>query len=470
MIQINNKQKSRLIISVIIIIICIIIYFILKKKEAFLLNKIYTYTISNGIDTYQTGYIDDDYKFNLIENKKINSSKYIAVSQVFIYSFIFINKPIPINTTTSITTPPTPTQILNVKRINFITNDIIINKLDNWDKSYLVLSVCCDDNDNLFILYYKKIIVPVITGNGTQPASSNKIGEIGIYQLKFTDTTNAQLIQKTPLKIADVANTFTNQLIQNFHIQLFNSIKYLNIAMSFKDDDNTNIIKQYKITGDVLSTTSLPSVILSKEYTYPSIYIINKYYYYISYYYAGTFNINKYAIETNSPIISVSTKSPNTTTTNANTTTTIPQLNQTIQYTEDSLIYGSGTNRICCLIINNINNDNNNNDTIVLQQDTNKYISLSLLENSTTGKALSNSPIGNNIIFSNPYPIQTPSIEIQKQEVKRGYEYQNTMRFNTIDNQNSLESLNKRLNNLLTKIHTKNTKYITPDTSNLKFY
>ena len=60
--------------------------------------------------------------------------------------------------------------------------------------------------------------------------------------------------------------------------------------------------------------------------------------------------------------------------------------------------------------------------------------------------------------------------EQQKQEVKRGYEYQNSMRFNTIDNQNSLESLNKRLNNLLTKIHTKNTKYITPDTSNLKFY
>ena len=272
------------------------------------------------------------------------------------------------------------------------------------------------------------------------------------------------------LKIADVTNTFTNQLIQNFHIQSFNSIKYLNIAMSFKDDDNTNIIKQYKITGNILSTTSLPSVILSKEYTY----IIIKYYYYISYYYAGTFNINKYAIGTNSPIISISTKSPNTTTTNANTTTTnanttttIPQLNQTIQYTEDSLIYGSGTNRICCLIINN---NSDNNDTIVLQQDTNKYISLSLLENSNTGNALSNSPIGNNIIFSNPYPIQTPSIEIQKQEVKRGYEYQNSMRFNTIDNQNSLESLNKRLNNLLTKIHTKNTKYITPDTSNLKFY
>ena len=72
------------------------------------------------------------------------------------------------------------------------------------------------------------------------------------------------------------------------------------------------------------------------------------------------------------------------------------------------------------------------------------------------------------------FEITTPTtrlpIDIQKKELKKAYDFTNSVRFSKINNQLKLDTLNKRVNTLLTKLNTTNVAYTTPDSNPMIFY
>ena len=67
-------------------------------------------------------------------------------------------------------------------------------------------------------------------------------------------------------------------------------------------------------------------------------------------------------------------------------------------------------------------------------------------------------------------PTTTSHIDIQKKELKKAYDFTNSVRFSKINNQVKLDTLNKRVNTLLTKLNTTNVAYTTPDSNPMIFY
>ena len=67
-------------------------------------------------------------------------------------------------------------------------------------------------------------------------------------------------------------------------------------------------------------------------------------------------------------------------------------------------------------------------------------------------------------------PTTTSHIDIQKKELKKAYDFTNSVRFSKINNQLKLDTLNKRVNTLLTKLNTTNVAYTTPDSNPMIFY
>ena len=83
---------------------------------------------------------------------------------------------------------------------------------------------------------------------------------------------------------------------------------------------------------------------------------------------------------------------------------------------------------------------------------------------------LDNTMDGFDITTTTTTTTTTSHIDIQKKKLKKAYDFTNSVRFSKINNQLKLDTLNKRVNTLLTKLNTTNVAYTTPDSNPMIFY